>query len=83
MALVGSITDIEKVDDKLVLTRIAELEKKIEDRKKSTLSLYNNKLDIANKSFLEDARKSDKKDEVCLAYYKRVAQLAKEFREKY
>lgn len=82
MSVVGSFADIEKVDIGVVNARIAELEKKIEDRRKSIISLYNSKLDIENKRFLEDAKKSQRKDEVCLAYLKRVKELHTEFQEK-
>lgn len=81
--VVGSITDIGKVDVSIVDIRIRELEKKIEDRRKSIQSLYNSKLELTNKSFLEEEKKSQRKDEVCLAYLKRVKELHAEFKEKY
>lgn len=81
--VVGSLTSIDKVDVSIVDKRILELEKRIEDRKKSVIDLYNSKLSLANKSFLEQAKKSERKDEVSLSYFKRVKELHAEFKQKY
>lgn len=83
MSLVGSYTDLMKVDMNIVNLRVAELEKRIEERKKSVLASYNAKLDAINKSFLGEAYKGKQTDETSLEYLKKVKQLYTEFQEKY
>ena len=83
MSLVGSYTDIAKVDVGVVDKRISELEKRIEERRKSVLATYNAKLDAINKTFLEEAKRSQQKDGVSLSYLKSVKELHAEFKEKY
>lgn len=83
MSLVGSYTDIAKVDVSVIDKRISELERRIGERKKSVLATYNTKLDAINKSFLGDASKGKKPDDTALAYLKSVKELHAEFKEKY
>jgi len=83
MSLVGSYTDIAKVDVNVVNVRITELEKRIGERKKSVLATYNAKLDATNKSFLGDASKGKQPDDTALAYLKKIKELHAEFKEKY
>jgi len=83
MSIVGSYTDIEKVDLNVVNKRIAEFEKRIDERRKGIVSLYNKKLGETNTFFLGEHTKSQQKDDVCLAYLKKVKELHTEFQEKY
>lgn len=79
--MIGAYTDIEKIDLSSVKSKIAELEKKMLDRKKSQIGVYNSRLSQLNKRFLAESKKSigSKKDECVLSYYKEVAKLVEEW----
>ena len=79
--MIGSFTDIEKIDVASVEAKIKELEKKIADKRKSNVGLFNAKLKTLNGRFLEESKKVplNRKEVVVVEYLKEVVKLAKEF----
>jgi len=81
--MIGSYTDIEKIDEKSVLEKIQELERKLEQRRQAGIELFNTRLGTLNSRFLKELPEAKDKDRFHLRYLKEVHKILQEFKEKY